>query len=147
MRRGEEPNLNRVPCPEIALRRLVQLGRAAEGEDLFWICCLLVMMLCWFRVATLAMIQPGNVRFGRDGTLLMSVRGVKGRPEFLNQSALIQIKPSRQWHPRHEVLKVLHRLLDADPNALAALGRRVNPRARGSQAVYTPGVHMRGTHK
>jgi hypothetical protein len=135
IRRGEEPNLNRVPCPEIALRRLVQLGRAAEGEDLFWVCCLLVMMLCWFRAATMAMIQPGDVRFGRDGTLLVSVRGVKGRPAFLTQPALIQIKPARPGHPRHEVFAVLHRLLDADPNALAQLGRRVSPRARGGEAA------------
>ena len=44
--RGEEPDLHRVPCPEIAIRRLVRLGATAGRRDLVWICALLVMLLC-----------------------------------------------------------------------------------------------------
>ena len=29
--------LNRVPCPEVALQRLVVLGESVGGDDLLWV--------------------------------------------------------------------------------------------------------------
>jgi hypothetical protein len=114
-----ERELNRVPCPEIALRRLVQIGQVAAGRDLFWVCVILVMLLGWFRADTMAGLQPGDVRFAADGSFLVSVRRMKGRPEFRRRPALIQLPPAQSPHPRGVIFAVLRRLLGRHPDALA----------------------------
>ena len=128
---GYKVDLHRVPCPEIAIRRLVQIGQSATGDDLFWVCSLLVLFLCWFRAATLAGVRPGDVRFARNGAFMVSVREVKGRPELRDRPALVEIPDAPPGHPRHEVFGVLHRLLDSSPDALCRLGRLVSARAQG----------------
>jgi hypothetical protein len=130
--RGEEPELHRVPCPEIAIRRLVDIGRSCGRRDLVWVCALLLMLLCWFRAATVAGLQPGDVRFDADGNLNVSARSVKGRPEFKQRPALIQIRrATEKGHPRRSIFKVLHRLLDREPDALCVVGESVSASARG----------------
>jgi hypothetical protein len=120
---GIESALNRVPCPEIALRRLVDIGEAGSQQDLFWVCVLLVMLLGWFRASTMQGIRQGDVRFARDGSLLVSVRKMKGRPDLLRAPGLVQIPDAPPGHPRHRVFSVLHSLLDVEPDALARLAQ------------------------
>eukprot|EP01050_Picozoa_sp_SAG11_P015960 SAG11_NODE_2122_length_3784_cov_3.569878_2_plen_153_part_00 len=110
---GEQIDLHRVPCPEIALRRLVQVGQRAEGPDLLWTCALLLMLVCCFRAATVAAFRPGDVRFTRRGMLIVVVRHVKGRPEFATNPAVQQIPSAPPGHPRRQIFEVLHRLLQA----------------------------------
>ena len=133
--RGEEPDLHRVPCPEIAIRRLVRLGATAGRRDLVWICALLVMLLCWFRASTVAGFRPGDVRFDADGDLLITVRQVKGRPEMKVRPGLLHIPRAARGHPRAEIFRVLHRVLDRDPDALCLVGRTVSARKQGGAAA------------
>jgi hypothetical protein len=70
------------------------------------------MLLCWFRAATVAGLQPGDVRFDADGDLNVSARSVKGRPEFRQRPAMIQIKrATEKGHSWRLIFEVLHRLL------------------------------------
>ena len=132
--RGEEPERHHVPCLEIAIRRLVDIERSCGRRDLVWVCALLLMLLCWFRVATVVGLQPGGVRFDADGDLNVSARSVKGRPEFKQRPALIQIKRARaKGHPRRLIFKVLHRLLDREPDALCQVGTSVSASTLGGR--------------
>ena len=67
------------------------LGQTAGAVDLLWICALLLMMLCWFRAATVAGLRAGDVQFVANGSLLVTVWEVKGRPEFRTQLGLVEI--------------------------------------------------------
>eukprot|EP01052_Picozoa_sp_SAG31_P047537 SAG31_NODE_9558_length_1258_cov_25.253667_1_plen_157_part_10 len=61
-REGIESGLNRVPCPEIAVRRLLRLGESTDSvETLRWVAVLIVMLLGWFRADTMAGLRQGDV--------------------------------------------------------------------------------------
>eukprot|EP01050_Picozoa_sp_SAG11_P017851 SAG11_NODE_2622_length_3167_cov_3.968057_1_plen_260_part_00 len=144
LQRGEQVDLQRVPCPEIALQRLVVVGSVAHGDDLFWCACLLLMAICWFRAATVARMQPGDVRFDGNGGLVVVVRECKGRPEFRVRPALVQIPAPAQngswrriWrrHPRETIFRVLRRFLRSEPRGFGRLGQLVSARARGGGAA------------
>eukprot|EP01052_Picozoa_sp_SAG31_P084169 SAG31_NODE_44440_length_262_cov_28.036810_1_plen_54_part_10 len=54
--------MNRVPCPEIAVRRLLRLGESTDSvETLRWVAVLIVMLLGWFRADTMAGLRQGDV--------------------------------------------------------------------------------------
>jgi hypothetical protein len=78
--RGEEPGLNRVPCPEAAVRMLIEEGERADGADLGWFALQLVMLLCWLRADSVAGFQPGDCVVNADGSLTVCVRHLKMRP-------------------------------------------------------------------
>eukprot|EP01052_Picozoa_sp_SAG31_P035734 SAG31_NODE_4352_length_3321_cov_6.948790_3_plen_285_part_00 len=134
-REGIDSDLHRVPCPEVALKLLVHRGLTARGNDLMWICALLVMALFWFRASTVAGLRPGDVSFAIDGSLTVSVRVMKRRPEFLTRPAVLSVPDAPAGHPRHTVFTVLHRLLDANPDALCAVGRAVSATAQNGSAA------------
>ena len=118
-REGRESELNRVPCPEVAVRYLLFLGESNLGLDLLWTASLLLMLLCWFRASTVAGLRGGDVRFAADGSLLVVARVVKGRPELVARPALMQIPPAPAGHPRARVLNVIRRLLQSRPTGFA----------------------------
>eukprot|EP01050_Picozoa_sp_SAG11_P033451 SAG11_NODE_11371_length_765_cov_1.138138_1_plen_119_part_00 len=107
---------------------LLALGETTDSrDDLFWVCVLLLMLLCWFRADTMAGIRRGDVRFARDSSLVVTVRKMKGRPEFVRRPGLVQVPPAGPCHPRGRIFVVLHRLLDVEPDAIAGL-RQLLPR-------------------
>ena len=76
-----------------------EIGLRARGSQLGWCAMLIVMMLGFLRGASCAGFRPGDVGFDRYGALVITVRYVKRRPEFL-------VNPGKQGllessHPRH----------------------------------------------
>ena len=65
------------------------------------------MLLGWFRAETVVAIQPGDVRFVVDGSLLVVVWSMKGRPQLLCEPGLMQVPlAARPDHPRSLVFAV-----------------------------------------
>eukprot|EP01052_Picozoa_sp_SAG31_P004473 SAG31_NODE_186_length_20918_cov_26.890917_1_plen_193_part_00 len=56
-------------------------------------------------------------RFARDGSLLVTVTRMKGRPDFKRQPGLVQIPPAPRGHPRQSVLDIIRTVLLLDPTA------------------------------
>ena len=46
---GEQVGLHRVPCPESAVRNVIERGELAVGRVLAWAALLIVQLLGWFR--------------------------------------------------------------------------------------------------
>ena len=69
-----EPGLNRVPCPEAAVRRLIERGEAVHGMQLARCCCLVVQLLGWLRADSVAGMRPGDIAFEVDAALVLLIR-------------------------------------------------------------------------
>eukprot|EP01047_Picozoa_sp_COSAG01_P036950 COSAG01_NODE_2908_length_6880_cov_42.122401_3_plen_297_part_00 len=106
--RGEEPRLNRVPCPEAATRSVIEQGERAVGQDLGWLALLVVQLLCWLRADSVAGLQRGDVCVRGDGGYLsVAIRYMKNRPEFRSAPGLIEMPGGRgRQHWRSRALRV-----------------------------------------
>ena len=126
--RGEEVGLNRVPCPEAALLRVFELGEVVEGLQLRQVACQLLQLLGWFRAATVAGMQAGDVWFDANGNLNIWARHVKMRPELKEQPALLTIPPGTGYrHVRCRAFRILQRAFDRVPGWPTYLSSQVPP--------------------
>ena len=126
--RGEEVGLNRVPCPEAALLRVFELGEVVEGLQLRQVACQLLQLLGWFRAATVAGMQAGDVWFDANGNLNIWARHVKMRPELKEQPALLTIPPGTGYrHVRCRAFWILQRAFDRVPGWPTYLSSQVPP--------------------
>ena len=107
---GLEPGLNRVPCPEAAVRRLIERGETVHGVQLARCCCLVVQLLGWLRADSVAGMRPGDIAFDEAGALVLLIRWMKLRPAFKLNPGVIQI-PAAGWpaHWRARAFGVLRR--------------------------------------
>lgn len=123
--RGEQSDLHRVPCPEPVFTYLLGLGLRATGDTLSWIATFMLMLLGWFRADTMAGVYlPGDVAFGGDGSLVVIVRRMKGRPDLRTCPKVIVIPPGDTvGHVRSRVFTVLRRAVAADAFYFATLHR------------------------
>jgi len=135
--RGEEPGLNRVPCPEAAVRMLIEEGERADGADLGWFALQLVMLLCWLRADSVAGFQPGDCVVNADGSLTVCVRHMKMRPEFKTNPGVIEIAAPGPdgLHWRRRAVHVLRRANQRYPGWLTLLSERVPPREKAGSAA------------
>jgi hypothetical protein len=107
--RGEEPGLNRVPCPEAAVQRVIELGERERGIRLGWLCLLTVQLLGWLRADSLAGLQKGDVVAGVDGRVQMAIRYMKNRPEFRVHPGMIDMAaPDGDSTRRHWRVRAAH---------------------------------------
>eukprot|EP01052_Picozoa_sp_SAG31_P056258 SAG31_NODE_16002_length_727_cov_4.428344_1_plen_129_part_10 len=106
----------------MAIRELLYLGESTvSGSQLRWVSALLVMLLGWFRADTVAGLTRRDVRFARDGSLLITLRRMKGRREFQRQPGLVQIPPAPDGHPRQRILDVIRATLLLDPDTFTKI--------------------------
>ena len=76
---GAALGLNRVPCPEAAVRQLMDGAERASGKQLGWAALLLVQLLCWMRADSCARFQDNDIVVSQDGRVSVSVRYMKNR--------------------------------------------------------------------
>jgi hypothetical protein len=121
--RGEDADLHRVPCPEQVFVYLLGRGLVCGGDELAWVAIFMLMLLGWFRADTMAGVsQPGDCEFAGDGSLMMVVRRMKGRPDLKTRPKLVVIPPGgTPGHVRSRVFLVLRRAFAADPMFFATL--------------------------
>jgi hypothetical protein len=114
--RGEESKLHRVPVPESLFMHLLQLGEfAVDQSTLCWVATWFVQLLGWLRGDSVGGFQRGDVRFDSMGYLLISVRKMKMKPQFLLHPGLISIPPGTGLqHVRTRVLAIVRRALAVD---------------------------------
>ena len=69
--RGEDSDLQRVPCPESAFVELLQKGGSLPlgSEELHWVGVLLLQLLGWLQGNSVGGFQAGDVRFDVHGYL------------------------------------------------------------------------------
>ena len=141
---GNEVGLHRVPCPEAAVRRVFEIGLRARGSQLGWCAMLIVMMLGFLRGASCAGFQSGDVCFDRYGALVITVRYVKRRPEFLVNPGVIRVEPPTPWqlaaarregrlHVRAQARQIVHRALEEVPEFVTFVSDRVTPSSRNGE--------------
>lgn len=137
---GQEVGLNRVPCPEAAVRRVIELGERAWGNELRRCGVLVVQLLCWLRADSMAGMRAGDVAFDDAGALVVLVRWMKMRPDFKTNPGVISIAPG-QW-PRHwraRALSVVRRCLQLEgAHFLTVLTVLAPPAKQGG--AYAAGV-------
>lgn len=144
--RGEEVGLHRVPCPEEAVQRVFDVGRGAVGERLGWAALLIVMMLAFLRGASTAGFAPGDVYFDQYGALVIVVRYVKRRPEFLLTPGTVRILPPTaaqlarargkgRLHFRAQSFAILRRALRTFPEFVTLVSDRVTPSERNGETA------------
>jgi hypothetical protein len=123
--RGVDTDLHRVPCPEPVFLFLVELGesRLASNETLFWVGVFILQLFGWLRGDSVHGFQPGDVVLSPAGWLLLSIRRMKGRPEFVQQPGLVSIPPAPAGHPRARLVAIIRRCFDLDPTWYCVLAR------------------------
>jgi hypothetical protein len=96
---------------------LVDIGLAFKtpNEDVVWVAIFVVQLLGWLRGDSVFGFAAGDVVLSPAGWLLISVRKMKHRPEFLDQPGLIAIPPAPEGHPRAKLIGILRRASDIDP--------------------------------
>jgi len=147
--RGEEPGLNRVPCPEAAVRQLMDGAERASGKQLGWAALLLVQLLCWMRADSCAGFQDNDIVVYQDGRVSVSVRYMKNRKEFVGQPGLIEIaapKSQRARHARRRLVAVLRRAQHLCPGWQTLLADAVDGKPNlknGSEAAMIMTAKMR----
>eukprot|EP01052_Picozoa_sp_SAG31_P055985 SAG31_NODE_15768_length_739_cov_2.181250_1_plen_236_part_10 len=118
--RGEDAGLERVPVPETLFVHLLHVARHSTDRSLLrWIATFFLQLLGWLRGNSIGGLQPGDVRFDLYGNLQMSIRVMKARPAFKTSPGLITVPPApagQPYHPRREMLSVLRRVMQHDPN-------------------------------
>jgi hypothetical protein len=135
--RGEQVGLHRVPCPESAVRNVIERGELAVGRVLAWAALLIVQLLGWFRAMTLAGFQPGDVWFDNAGNLNIRVRFMKMRKEMEAEPGLVLVPAARQGHWRARALDVLRRAFALCPGWECVLADRCTPSERGGSVAAT----------
>jgi hypothetical protein len=125
---GKEIRLNRIPCPEVVIRRIIDLGRSATGPMLRRLGLLVIQLLCWLRADSIAGFRDGDVAFDYVGGLTMMVRFMKMRPGFRDQPGLIQVAAAAPWHWRGRAFIVLRQALQLEPDFVSDLSRLAKPR-------------------
>lgn len=141
---GEEVGLHRVPCPEVAIQMIFEVGRSAVGQQLGWCALLVIMMLGLLRGASLAGFQSEDVKFDRSGVLVVLVRYVKRRPQFkTNPGVLRFVRPTvnQRWiaardgrrHVRDQALDIVQRALQLEPSFVTLVSDRVTPAGRNGE--------------
>jgi len=135
--RGEEPRLNRVPCAEAAVVKLVVEGEVASGIDLGWRALMILMLLCWLRADSVAGLQKGDCVLTADLAVTVAVRHMKMRPEFRTNPGIIEIAAPatdpRHW--RRRAVNVLRRASSRYPGWVTLLSDRVTPSNKGGSAA------------
>mgnify|MGYP004218423927 CR=1 FL=1 len=129
-KRGEEARLNRVPCPESWFVHLLHEGESSsvDAVTLCWIGTLFVQILGWLRGNSVGGFGEGEVAFDLRNYLLISVRVMKMRPQFLVQPGLIAIPPGpTATHVRSRVLAVIRRAFRADRLFYLVVARAQDP--------------------
>ena len=87
--KGKEPGLNRVPCPEAVLERVIVRGESAVGEELGWLGLLTVQAIGWLRADSLAGLERGDVCV-EAARASVAIRYKKNRPEFRDNPGLLE---------------------------------------------------------
>jgi hypothetical protein len=147
--RGEEPGLNRVPCPEAAVRRLLDFGERADARTLGWVALLLVQLVCWLRADSCAGFEDGDIVVTADDTITVAVRYMKNKKAFRTQPGLIQIaapQSGKQTHARRRLIRVVRRANRRCPGWQQMLNEAVkgNPNSKGgSEAAMIMTAKMR----
>ena len=93
--RGDEPGLNRVPCPEAAVRQLMDGAERASGKQLGWAALLLVQLLCWMRADSCAGFQDNDIVVSQDGRVSVSIRYITPNSGGGNPSIMAGAIPTR----------------------------------------------------
>lgn len=141
---GQEVGLHRVPCPEVAVRKIFAIGLMERGSRLGWCALLVVMMLGMLRGATVAGFQDGDVKFDADGVLVLSLRYVKRRPEFKTNPGIVRVERPTQHqryrarvagrvHVRDQALDIVARALREVPEFQTFVSDRVTPAQRNGE--------------
>jgi hypothetical protein len=87
--KSKEPGLNRVPCPEAVLERVIVRGESAVGEELGWLGLLTVQAIGWLRADSLAGLERGDVCV-EAARASVAIRYMKNRPEFRDNPGLLE---------------------------------------------------------
>eukprot|EP01050_Picozoa_sp_SAG11_P035755 SAG11_NODE_13266_length_662_cov_1.191829_1_plen_153_part_00 len=106
-----------MPCPEPVFLFLVEKGLdfKTPNNDVVWVAIFVVQLLGWLRGDSIFGFAAGDVVLSPAGWLLISVRKMKHRTEFLDRPGLITIHPARDGHPRAQLISILRRAFHIDP--------------------------------
>ena len=112
--RGLQTDLYRVPCPEPVFLFLVDLGASplVPPATLMLVGLFVLQLLGWLRGDSVAGFTPGDVVQAPDGGLILAVRKMKQRPEFVAQPGVIVIPPAADDHPQARLLRIIARCFD-----------------------------------